>query len=83
MSKVRFQILLEEDQRNMLRILGKDLHQPVAEIIRQTLDGLLADWKKKRKKKPFIDRTIRKLISTAGICRGGGKNLADNHDRYL
>lgn len=29
------------------------------------------------------DETIKKLLSVCGICKGGPKDLADNHDKYL
>lgn len=29
------------------------------------------------------DETVKKLLSVFGICNGGPKDLADNHDKYL
>ena len=44
----------------------------MAEIIRDAIIGLIADYKKKRK-----------LLAVVGVCKGGPNDLADWHDKYL
>jgi hypothetical protein len=82
MSKVRFQMFLEEEQKEFLEKLQRDSNTPVAEIIRKAVDGLM-DGLKKNGNIPSADRMTRKLTSIAGICKAGPKDLADDHDKYL
>jgi len=82
MSKVRFQMFLDVNQKEALDRLQKDSKIPVAEIIRKAIDRLLAEWKVK-KRIPTEDEIAEKLLSVAGACKGGPKDLADEHDRYL
>ncbi|HLG30034.1 MAG TPA: ribbon-helix-helix domain-containing protein [Candidatus Brocadiales bacterium] len=82
MSKVRFQMFLEEDQKEMLERLQKDSNIPIAEIIRKAIDKLLVE--SKEKKKILIESEItQRLLSVAGVCGEGPKDLADQHDWYL
>ncbi|MBI4690666.1 MAG: hypothetical protein HY754_10445 [Nitrospirae bacterium] len=82
MAKVRFQMFLDESQKSALERLQHDSKMPVAEIIRKAIDKFLAEWKQK-KQMPVRDVITEKLLSVAGICNGGPKDLADNHDHYL
>ena len=81
MSKVRFQMFLEENQKIALEKLQKESKIPIAELIRKAIDKLIVDWK--RKKMPPSDEITEQLISAAGVCTGGPKDLADKHDFYL
>lgn len=74
-------MFLEENQKIALEKLQKESRIPMAELIRKAVDKLLADWK--RKKMPPGDEITEQLISTAGVCSGGPKDLADKHDFYL
>ena len=38
---------------------------------------------KQKKKKTNSDEMIEKLLSVVGICKGGPKDLSDEHDKYL
>ncbi len=82
MSKVRFQMFIDESQKAALERLQKDSKMPVAEIIRRAIDKFLTEWKQK-KQMPVKDEITEKLLSVAGICKGGPKDLADKHDEYL
>ncbi len=82
MAKVRFQIFLDEYQKETLRKLQKESKIPLAEMIRKAIDRFLAEWNGK-KGKPVTDEMTKRLLSVAGICKGGPKDLADKHDRYL
>lgn len=82
MAKVRFQMFLDIDQKESLERLQKDSKIPIAEIIRKAIDTFLPEWKEK-KKMPAEDEMTEKLLSIAGACKGGPKDLADEHNRYL
>lgn len=82
MAKVRFQMFIDESQKSALECLQKDSKMPVAEIIRKAIDKFLVEWKQK-KQMPVEDKITKKLLSVAGICKGGPKDLADEHDKYL
>jgi len=82
MSKLRFQMFLDENQKEMLERVQQDSKIPIAEIIRNAIDRFLAEWKEK-KKIPIENDMTEKLLSVAGACKGGPKDLADKHDRYL
>ena len=72
MGKVRFQMLLDEEQKRTLEMLQRDTKIPMAEIIRDAIIGLIADYKK-----------TKKLLAVVGVCKGGPNDLADWHDKYL
>lgn len=38
---------------------------------------------KRKKEKAISDEVTKRLISVAGICKGGPKDLADKHDKYI
>ncbi len=82
MAKVRFQMFLDANQKEVLEKLQRDSRIPVAKLIRKAIDNFLSEWKES-KKIPIEDEMTEKLLSIAGACKGGPKNLADEHDRYL
>ncbi|MDP3111865.1 MAG: hypothetical protein Q8M71_07175 [Thermodesulfovibrionales bacterium] len=82
MAKVRFQMFIDESQKSALERLQHDSGTSVAELVRKAIDNFLSEYRRK-KEVPIEDETIKKLLSVAGICKGGPKDLADNHDHYL
>ena len=82
MSKVRFQMFLDSHQKEALERVQEDSRMPVAEIIRKAVDLFLSEWKRK-KKIPVEDEMTERLLSISGTCKGGPKDLADEHDKYL
>ncbi len=82
MAKVRFQMFLEATQKEALEKLQQDSGMPVAELVRRAINNFLSEYRRK-KKVPVEDETVKKLLSVAGICGGGPKDLADKHDEYL
>lgn len=82
MGKVRFQMFLDEEQKRTLETLQRDTNVPMAEIIRDAIDRLIADYKKK-KTLSAEDAATDKLLAVAGVCEGGPNDLADGHDKYL
>lgn len=82
MAKVRFQMFIDEDQKRMLELLQRDTGVPMSEFIRDAINRLIADYKKK-KLLPAEDVTTDKLLAVAGVCEGGPHDLADGHDKYL
>lgn len=82
MGKVRFQMFIDENKKEALERLQHDYKVSVAEIVRKAIDRLLMEYKAKEKR-PLRDSTAEKLLSAAGTCKGGPKDLADEHDKYL
>lgn len=82
MGKVRFQMFIDENQKEALEKLQQDSKISVAEIIRRAIDSFLAKYKG-NKEIPLKDNTVENLLSAAGSCEGGPKDLADSHDKYL
>lgn len=82
MAKVRFQMFIDETQKEALERLQQDSKISVAEMVRKAIDRFLLEWKEK-KGIPIKDEMTEKLLSVAGICKGGPKDLADEHDKYL
>jgi hypothetical protein len=82
MAKVRYQMFLEAEQKEALEKIQRDSNIPVAEIVRKAIDRFLSEWREK-KGMPEEDEVVKRLLSVAGICKGGPKDLADNHDKYL
>ena len=82
MAKVRFQMFIESHQKEALERIQEDSKIPVAEIIRKSIDRFLTEWKRK-KRIPAEDEMTERLLSIAGTCKGGPKDLADEHDKYL
>jgi hypothetical protein len=82
MSKIRFQMFIEETQKEALEKLQQDSKISVAEMVRKAIDRFLTE-RKEKKEIPVKDEMTEKLLSTAGACKGGPKDLADRHDGYL
>jgi len=82
MAKVRFQMFIDENQKEALERLQHDYKVSVAEIIRKAIDRLLTEYTAKEER-PLRDSMAEKLLSAAGACKGGPKDLADEHDKYL
>ncbi len=55
----------------------------MAEIIRNAIEKFLSELKKNERMIPVKDEARDKLLSVVGICKGGPKDLADKHDKYL
>lgn len=81
MAKIRFQMFMEETQKEALERLQHDSGMSVAELVRTAINNFLKE-RRKKKEKP-VDEITEKLLSIAGICKGGPPDLADNHDHYL
>ncbi|WP_333652492.1 CopG family transcriptional regulator [Dissulfurispira sp.] len=81
MAKVRFQMFIEESQKEALERLQQDSGMSVAELVRTAINNFLSE-RRKKKERP-ADEITEKLLSVAGICKGGPPDLADNHDHYL
>lgn len=82
MSMVRYQMFIEEEQKNMLDELHQRLNLPVAELVRRAISRLVAD-ENKDVVYSETDEQINSLLSLAGVCEGGPSDLADNHEQYL
>lgn len=82
MSKMRFQMFLDESQKEMLEKVRKEQKIPLAELVRNAIDKFLAEWKEKEEK-PIKDDITERLLAIGGSCKGGPKDLADKHDTYL
>lgn len=82
MGKVRYHMFLEAEQKKTLLKLQEKYKIPVAEIIREAIDKFLSELKDK-KKLPTVDDMTERLLSSAGRCKGGPKDIADKHDKYL
>lgn len=82
MSKVRFQMFIDESQKAALERLQHDSGASVAELVREAIDNFLSEYRKK-KKEPVEDEITKKLLSVAGICKDGPPDLADSIDEYL
>lgn len=82
MAMVRYQMFIEEGQKNMLDELHRRLNLPVAELVRRAISRLV-DEETKNFTYPGEDEQVNNLLSLAGVCEGGPADLADNHDHYL
>ncbi len=81
MAKVRYQMFIEEAQKEALERIHQDSKISVAEMVRMAIDKFLSEWKAK-KEMPVTDDVTAKLLSVVGICEGP-PDLADEHDKYL
>lgn len=81
MAKVRFQMFIEESQKEALERLQQDSGMSVAELVRTAINNFLKE-RRKKKEEP-VDEITEKLLSVAGICKGGPPDLADRIDEYL
>jgi len=75
-------MFLDEEQKRSLEMLQRDTKTPMAEIIRDAINRLITDYKKK-KTLYAVDATTDNLLAVAGVCEGGPHDLADGHDKYL
>lgn len=82
MGKVRFQMFIEEDQKNALEKIHREFNVSTAELIRNAIDFFLQK-RGKKKEVAVEDNAEKKLLSIIGTCKGGPKDLADKHDAYL
>jgi|GEM_PF-2409538 len=82
MSKVRFQMFIDENQKAALERLQHDSGASVAELVRRAINNFLSEYKKK-KEVPVEDEMTKKLLSIAGICKDGPRDLSDKIDEYL
>jgi len=82
MAKVRFQMFIDENQKEALERLRHDHKASVAEIIRKAVGRLLTEHEAK-KEGHLKDSMTERLLSVAGACKGGPKDLAHAHDKYL
>ncbi|MEI6207166.1 MAG: ribbon-helix-helix domain-containing protein [Desulfuromonadales bacterium] len=82
MAMIRYQMFIEEEQKNMLDDLHRRLNLPVAELVRRAIDRLV-DEENKGVAYQEADEQINTLLSLAGVCEGGPADLADNHEQYL
>lgn len=82
MGKVRFQMFIEEDQKNALEKIHRNSNVSTAELIRNAIDFFL-QGREKKKEVAVEDKAAKKLLSIIGVCKGGPKDLADKHDSYL
>ena len=82
MAKVRYQMFIEEEQKNILEKMHQSLGLPVAELVRRAI-AKLVDEENSAVTYPEIDEQVNSLLSLAGVCEGGPSDLADNHEQYL
>ena len=82
MAMVRYQMFLEEEQKNMLEEMHRRLGLPVAELVRRAINRMVAE-EGAAAAYPEADEQINSLLSLAGVCEGGPADLADNHENYL
>ncbi len=82
MGKVRFQMFIEEYQKDALEKIHQYSKVSTAELIRNAIDSFL-HVKEKKKRAAAENKSAKKLLSIVGVCKGGPKDLADKHDSYL
>ena len=73
-------MFIDENKKEALEQIQHDYKGSVAEIIRKAIGQLLMEYKAK-KKKTLSDSTAEMLLSAAGACKGGPKELADEHNK--
>ena len=71
--KKPFQLYLREEQLTALRRLARQRNVSVAELVRQSVDQLLAET-------PLEEEPLWELV---GIGASGAGDLAEKHDTYL
>lgn len=74
---VRRQIQLTEEQEAKLRRLAVSDGKSIAALIRDAVDGLLAEDERER------ERLRERAFAVIGKHRSGGRALGREHDRYL
>jgi hypothetical protein len=75
---VRTQIQLTEGQASTLKRLARQQGRPVAELIRQGVDLVLAAAGELP-----LDQQYERALAVAGKYRSGDVDLGRSHDRYL
>lgn len=75
-------MFMDEVQRTSLERLHRETKVPVSELIRRAVDRFLTETRKGQPY-PNADEATERLLSVAGVCEGGPKDLADSHDAYL
>jgi len=75
---VRVQIQFTEEQARELRRLADERGVSVAALTRDAIDR----WFVEEGAAPPEDRAAR-VLEAFGRFRGGGENVAEDHDRYL
>jgi hypothetical protein len=75
-------MFLDEEQKRSLEMLQRDTKTPMAELVRDAINRLISEYKRK-KTLPAEDAATDKLLAVAGVCEGGPHDLADGHDKYL
>jgi len=75
---IRTQIQLTEEQSQKLKALAASQNTSMAELIRQSVDALLAQVHK-----PDLAERRRRAIAAAGRFYSGKNDLSIRHDDYL
>ncbi len=75
---IRTQIQLTEEQAAVLRSMAADRHQPVAELIRMSIDSFL-----EREAGTGGDRKRSRAKSAAGQFASSLSDVSAEHDKYL
>jgi len=75
-------MFIDENQKAALERLQHDSGASVAELVRRAINNFLSEYKKK-KEVPVEDEMTKKLLSIAGICKDGPRDLSDKIDEYL
>jgi hypothetical protein len=75
---IRTQIQLNEDQATKLKQLAAAQNKSVAELIRMSVDALLATTPL-----PNAEDGRARALAVVGRFRTGDADLAEDHDRYL
>jgi hypothetical protein len=75
---ISIQIQLDEDQATALKKLAAAQNKSVAELIRMSVDALLATTPL-----PDVEGSRARALAVVGRFRTGDTDLAEDHDRYL
>ncbi len=75
---VRTQIQLTEEQAAAVKRIAAQRGVSMAEVIREGVDAVV-----KSAGQPSKEEIRRRMLSVIGIVKGGPKDLATNHDKYL
>jgi len=73
---IRTQIQFTEQQLTELRRLARDRESSVAAVVRDAVDRELA-------RRESLDEAWKRALAVVGRYRGGGGNVARDHDEYL
>lgn len=72
---VRMQVQLTAEQAEALRSEAYERRTSIAAIVREAVDAHLVDDRR--------DEARQRALAVVGRYRGGGENVAEEHDRYL